>query len=373
MSMLAPATAGSGAPLRKMSAVSAVPAPASAESAHAFCREILPAVSRTFALNIPALPAPLDAAVTVAYLLCRIADTVEDEARGEASGRKALLLELARLCTLPPDLSAASARFASEATAALRPEAPVDEVRLLQASPQVLLALASLPRPAHAPIATCVQEMADGMGEVVARGQARGAPGLANLEETFEYCYYVAGTVGEMLTRLFLWHAPELESTAHEVESRAVAFGRALQLTNILKDIREDLLRGDCWLPLDVLARHGLTPKTLLRPELRTQAVAALDELIGVAHADVIRAFEYTLALPQDEKGMRLFCLWPLFMAVLTLRKLQGNPDVFESASVKIPRSAVSSVVSLTTALASRDQALTFMFKALTRGLPPPP
>ena len=51
-----------------------------------FCRTQLPRVSRTFALNIPLLPAPLDLAVTVAYLLCRIADTVEDEAPGAVHG-----------------------------------------------------------------------------------------------------------------------------------------------------------------------------------------------------------------------------------------------------------------------------------------------
>ncbi len=351
-------------------AVSAVLSPEQVEQAQAFCREVLPSVSRTFALNIPVLPAPLDLAVTVAYLLCRIADTVEDEARGAAVERQALLAELARLCTLPVDLALAAERFSAGAVASLRAQAPAAEVTLLRGTPRVLQALASLPSPVQAPIARCVREMASGMGEVVARAQARGAPGLVNLEETLEYCYYVAGTVGEMLTRLFLWHSPELEARQRDVESRAVAFGRALQLTNILKDVREDLERGDCWLPLDVLARHGVTPQNLLAPERRAQAVAALDELVSVAHGEIRRAFEYTLALPREEQGLRLFCLWPLFMAVLTLRQLHGNPAVFEPAPVKISRSAVSSVMALTSALAGRDRALSFMFRALTQGLP---
>ena len=45
----------------------------------AFCRYILPKTSRTFALNIPLLPRPLDHIVTTAYLICRVADTIEDE------------------------------------------------------------------------------------------------------------------------------------------------------------------------------------------------------------------------------------------------------------------------------------------------------
>ena len=52
-------------------------------SASNFQDQILPHVSRTFALTIPQLPMPLRTAVTNAYLLCRIADTIEDEpARG---------------------------------------------------------------------------------------------------------------------------------------------------------------------------------------------------------------------------------------------------------------------------------------------------
>ena len=47
--------------------------------AQRFGREVLPAVSRTFALSIRVLPGALGQAVLAAYLLCRIADTVEDE------------------------------------------------------------------------------------------------------------------------------------------------------------------------------------------------------------------------------------------------------------------------------------------------------
>jgi phytoene/squalene synthetase len=53
--------------------------PDSGMSDEAYQDEILPHVSRTFALTIPELPAALRTAVTSAYLLCRIADTIEDE------------------------------------------------------------------------------------------------------------------------------------------------------------------------------------------------------------------------------------------------------------------------------------------------------
>src|SRR4051812_39746586 len=61
-----------------------------------FAREILPAVSRTFALSIRVLPGELGRAVLTAYLLCRIADTLEDEPSAPAQEKAALLDELVR-------------------------------------------------------------------------------------------------------------------------------------------------------------------------------------------------------------------------------------------------------------------------------------
>ncbi|MFN0061364.1 MAG: phytoene/squalene synthase family protein [Myxococcaceae bacterium] len=337
-------------------------------SSEAFCRVALPEVSRTFALNIPVLPPPLDLAVTVAYLLCRIADTIEDEAVGQVAERRVVLAELSRLSTFPKDWAEAAQVFGETASKMLRKEAPPAEVRLVAGTQQVFEVLEPMSHAVRAAVARCVSTMTAGMGEFVTRGTR----GLANVQATLDYCYYVAGCVGEMLTALFLDHGPLVAEKRNELEPRAVAFGRALQLTNILKDIREDLDRGACWLPLDRLKAHGLSVDTLAQPEKRAQAVALLDELIGVAHREVAEAFDYILAVPREEKGIRLFCLWPLFMAVLTLRKLRGNAAVFDPAPVKITRDAVRNVVALTRATVGRDWALRLLFVSLTASLPPP-
>src|SRR4051812_9232087 len=69
--------------------------PERVDGAERFCREILPAVSRTFAVSIRLLPGALGSAVRTAYLLCRIADTVEDAPELAAADKAALLDELA--------------------------------------------------------------------------------------------------------------------------------------------------------------------------------------------------------------------------------------------------------------------------------------
>ena len=319
-----------------------------------FCREVLPAVSRTFALNIPLLPRPLDTAVMVAYLLCRILDTLEDEAHGPASA--VLLAELARLGTLPPGWEADARRFSQEAAGVLRAQTPVAELRLVEGTPQVLEALALHAAPVREHVAACVKTMASGMGKMGDKGRASGGGlGLESLEETLEYCYYVAGTVGEMLTRLFVWYSPAVARRAGQLEPHSVAFGNALQLVNILKDVREDLERGSCWLPRTLLAEYGLTPEALLEPARRDEALKAHGRLVAVANQELRKAFEYVLALPREERGIRLFCLWPLFLAVMTLRKVYGNGAVLEPLPVKVSRRTVKWVMGSTKLLVARD------------------
>ena len=331
-----------------------------------FCRTILPEVSRTFALNIPVLPGPLDLAVTVAYLLCRIADTLEDETQGEVANRAPLLEEFARLCSLPQGWREATDIFVDTALPNFRAAAPRSEVELVRGTPLVLEALSELSPGMRPLIVRCVREMTVGMHQVLKWGEKNGSVlGLEDLEQTLTYCYYVAGTVGEMLTGLFCDYSPGVEKVSKTLMSLAPAFGRALQLTNILKDIREDFDRGICWLPKTEMVKHGLESKDLIQPARRIEAVALLDDLIQVAKRETDWALEYALTVPGEETGIRLFCLWPLFLAVATLNKLKGNPQVFEPDPVKISRELVMKIVNATQQNVDQDPRLRTLYADL--------
>jgi farnesyl-diphosphate farnesyltransferase len=335
-----------------------------------FCRRALPEVSRTFALNIPVLPPPMDLVVTVAYLLCRIADTLEDEARGQVSERAELFHRLGHLVKLQPGWEERADEFARRSIAALRLSAPLAEVQLVQGTRTVLEAMSGLPQWTHRHIAACVGEMTDGMAQVMAELDGGAPQGLPDLRDTLQYCYYVAGTVGVMLTGLFADGYDSVRPHRSELAPRAPAFGRALQLTNILKDVREDLDRGFCWLPRTYMSRHGLTPATLVLPENRGAAVALLDDLIAVARHECDVSFEYSLLLPTSEPGLRLFCLWPLLFALRTLGVLVHNPAVFEPTPVKIDRETVMRIMVLTRESVMDDQGLEALYAECARGLP---
>ncbi len=89
------------------------------------------------------------------------------------------------------------------------------------------------------------------------------------------YCYLVASVVGLVCIRIFGYSSAAAERLAEEL-------GIAFQLTNILRDVREDGERGRVYLPVDELKRHGLSPASIMKaaragqpPEGSMQAMLA--------------------------------------------------------------------------------------------------
>jgi phytoene synthase len=110
------------------------------------------------------------------------------------------------------------------------------------------------------------------------------------------YCQGVAGSVGEMCSAIF-GRAGDVRRT--DVVSSARTLGVAMQLTNILRDVGEDARRGRCYLPMDELERHGLSRRSLVGGQLRSDS----DEWRAFMRFQVARARDlYRQALP----GIRL-------------------------------------------------------------------
>ena len=324
---------------------------------------LLPGVSRTFALTIPQLPEALRVPVTNAYLLCRLADTIEDEpalssrdkrhfhdwfvsaVRGEASAT-----ELAR--ALHPRLTGATLEAERE---------------LILHMDDVLQTTHALPVRQRESLERCVAIMCSGMPEFQHDG---GLEGLESLREMERYCYFVAGVVGEMLTELFCGYSQQIAARRQELMGLAVCFGQGLQMTNILKDIWEDRSRNACWLPRDVFSDAGVDLAALEPQRSREGFDQALNELIGVAHACLRDALSYTQMIPAGETGIRRFCLWAIGMAVLTLRKIHRNPHFSNGGEVKISRRAVKATVLTANLTARSNRALGKIFDLAARGLP---
>ena len=324
---------------------------------------ILPHVSRTFALTIPQLPPALRTAVTSAYLLCRIADTIEDEPALPPAETLAYLQRFKEALSG----SAEPAQLAKDLGTRLSERTLPAERDLVFNMESVIRVTHALDERPRAAIQRCVELMCYGMPHFQRGASVRG---LARSSDLDDYCYYVAGVVGEMLTELFCDYSAEIAGRRAALHSLAASFAQGLQMTNILKDVWEDRSRGACWLPQEVFVRHGVDLARVSADHYDARFGAGMSELLGVAHAHLRNALAFTLLIPGKETGIRRFCLWAIGLAVLTLRKIHRNPRFTSGAQVKVSRSAVAMTRILTNTALRSDWLLRQLFDQAARGLP---
>ncbi|MCY4555445.1 MAG: squalene/phytoene synthase family protein [Chloroflexi bacterium] len=205
--------------------------------------DLLVKTSRTFALSIPQLPGGTRRQVTLGYLLLRIADTLEDAAVWSRERRVDGLLRFAELMNGEGGPVCDTAEAVVESWLAEPPTSHDGYLELLEATGDVLAAYEALEPAARAVVGRHVRRTCVGMAHIVRRADRNGDLRIAGIPDLRDYCYVVAGIVGEMLTELFLLGA-SLESVAEALRRRAATFGEALQLVNILKDAAADADEG---------------------------------------------------------------------------------------------------------------------------------
>ncbi len=330
---------------------------------YSYQQHILQGVSRTFALTIPQLPAELSVVVSNAYLLCRIADTIEDDKDMPFEQKKYFADRFIDVVAARQ----AAEPFARELHPLLSPSASADERDLIDHSAAVLRISHNFNTRQRQALERCIKLMSDGMARYQESNVKNGLEDQADMDD---YCYYVAGVVGEMLTELFCDYSEEINQHHDALMTLAVSFGQGLQMTNILKDIWEDQDRDMCWLPGDVFEEYGLDIRHLSDARQDPRFQLALRQLIGVARSHLANALRYTLLIPAHEKGIRRFCLWALGMAVLTLRKINNNLEFNAGRQVKISRRSVKATIISTNLLTGHDALLELLFKIAASGLP---
>ena len=298
---------------------------------------LLEKTSRTFALSIPLLPEPTRGEVTVAYLLFRIADTLEDAAAWPWSRRMAALEEFAGLVEAPPEAAGTAMASRSAAWCDGLPSDHHGYLELLAATPRVYAALHGLAPEARRVIARDTVRTARGMASFLRRSDEDGHLELDDEEDLARYCYVVAGIVGEMLTDLFLLGRPALAPWADDLRRRAALFGEALQLVNILKDSAADAEEGRRFLPR-VVDRSAVFRR---------------------ARGDLAAAAEYVAVLQRGlgagvERGLVAFCALPVRLAWSTLDRVERA-----GAGAKLSRPEVLRIVAeLERALDEGDPAV---------------
>jgi farnesyl-diphosphate farnesyltransferase len=255
-----------------------------------FCCESLDRHSRTFSIPIKLLPPLLGRTITCAYLLCRVADTVEDTPDWDNVAKQRLYRAL--LDAVDGELSAEPFVAALEQLAGGDPA----ERTLLLGLGRILNVLADLPTPLQRVCRERVGELIGGM--MIYSRRPAGEDGLRCLDSMADldrYCYFVAGVIGRLLTDTFVLGIEEIPERALRVlRDNAEQFGAGLQLVNILRDLCADLERGVCFVPRALFERTGAQPRELCSPGCEPQMRSMLRELFDKARAHLDEALEYT-------------------------------------------------------------------------------
>ncbi len=334
---------------------------AAVADARRFCETILPQVSRTFALGIRVLPGALGRAVLTAYLICRIADTVED-APAQSPDEKGALFDRLLACFDDP---AAVSAFVAESHGVTGEAAHLELVRRADL---VFAHFRTLPATTQAIVRRWVSEMVVGMRKFVFL-YPNGIR-IQTVEEFREYCYYVAGTVGYLLTDLWHEHSPAIGARRYErLRERCRAFAEALQTVNILKDVAHDAsVENSIYVPEQLLREHGSTHAALLAADREAANRGAIERLIALAAADLEEARAYLLLIPRRALAIRLFCILPLLLAHATLRDLTRTSAMLRPGGVvKISRREVKSLLAAGIVFAASNGAVRWLVERVSR------
>jgi farnesyl-diphosphate farnesyltransferase len=307
--------------------------------------------------------------IGLAYLFCRAADTIADTA----------LLPRDLRMTYLDQYRAAFGEAGPVAVTALRQHLAEQqhnpaERELLARLPDCFALLSGLEQDDQSYIRTLVLTLTQGMQMdlTVFPGEGEGRVGaLETRADLDRYTYFVAGCVGEFWTRVTTAHIPSLRHwDVGVMEARGVRFGKGLQLTNILRDIAQDLRIGRCYLPRVELATLGVRPEELLDPNAIGRVRPLISDLLDLTLELYREGWTYTLAIPQREWRLRLACAWPLLIGLSTLALVGRSQQLLDpNVRVKITRAQVYAILLRSLLTVWSDRALDCYYNQLLKGL----
>jgi farnesyl-diphosphate farnesyltransferase len=305
---------------------------------------VLRDVSRSFYLTLRVLPNPLRVPIGLAYLLARAADTISDTEMIPVQDRLDRLLQLRNLLMSRKPISKenVASLFWKSVVQDVKTELNLNgEEKLLLLLPECFELFASLSVLDQDLVVSVVTELTRGMEMDLQRfSNPKELTSLQRFEDLEEYTYFVAGCVGPFWTKICMAHIPELRNwNVDEMCALGIRFGKALQWTNILRDIPRDLQNGRCYLPSDDLAKIDLDPEDLKTKSAYSKFKRLYHHYLDHALEHYRAAWKYTKFIPPSSSRVLLSCVWPQWIGLETIAKLRSAENPLDPARrIKIPR-----------------------------------
>jgi farnesyl-diphosphate farnesyltransferase len=148
------------------------------------------------------------------------------------------------------------------------------------------------------------------------------------------YLGWIGGEPGRFWTNLLLHHGLFPHSASRErVLDHGIAFGKGLQMVNILKDLPDDLARGRCYLPEERLRKFGLTPQDLAANQKLELFFTLYHQLINETVRRLENGLYYLGQLNRFDWRLKAAVWWPLSIGLKTLAQLRLSTDVLRKES----------------------------------------
>ena len=327
--------------------------------------DLLKRVSRSFYLSMRVLPRDMRRPVSAAYLLARAADIIADTRAVHSPGRLEVLRALRNSIEHGTGFGAVEMSMISA-------QASIDERDLLGDVAELVSDLRSIPLPDWDLVRDIVIQLTEGMEFDLTRFplERRGeVDALDTAEELDTYTYMVAGCVGEFWTDVTMRHTRELSKWDRDsMADLGVRFGKALQMTNVLRDVPTDLRIGRCYIPEEWIQDVGLTPRDLLDPANAAAARPTLVRglVIALEHFDAAEA--YLMEIPGQCARLRLAVAWPLLIGLATLEALALSPNWLDpKMRSKVSRGWVYRMIGLSLPMVNSNTALRSWIRSLRR------
>jgi phytoene/squalene synthetase len=289
-------------------------------------------VSRSFAFCIAELKTPLRSWVGLSYILCRLADTLEDAIWQSRETQLEALEKMKRFVQV--GYSAAELQQWKNSVPTSIPES---EKELLGDADRFFKDLSSLAPPVQTAICETLVHMIDGMAHFVCEAPPGSKLKIDNLAHANQYCFFVAGIVGELLTKLVLIDTPDF-TTSEKTWVDGIHFGLFLQKINLLKDQMGDAKEG----------RFLVHSREDFKASLGQNARGSL---------------RYLCSIPVARRDYRLFCAWSLYLGLASLPWIEKS--WLEQSAIKISRTEAALVLAKVRFKIDNNQALETLFEEL--------
>ncbi|KAI3404529.2 ERG9 [Candida oxycetoniae] len=293
------------------------------------CYELLHLTSRSFAAVIEELHPELRDAIMIFYLVLRALDTIEDD------------------MTIPSETKVPLLRCFDEKLDlkdwTFTGSGPNEKDRAVLVDFDQILSVYHDLKPQYQEIIKDItHKMGNGMADYIL-DENFNLNGLNTIEDYDLYCHYVAGLVGEGLTKLMVLAGLSDQSLVEDKFVKSNSMGLFLQKTNIIRDYHEDLKDGRSFWPQEIWSKYTTAlPSFHEDPASQEQGLACISELVLNALGHVEHVLEF-LSLVKDPSTFS-FCSIPQVMAIATLAEVYNNPKVLHRV-VKIRKGTTCKLI----------------------------